>query len=96
MTKHSLLWGWVAGLSAMVVLVGCAGTERIPAGKSLYDRLGGKSSFPQSLNSLCQMWLPTPGSMADLRRPIFGNSRATSSIKFAWRQEDPAPTVGAT
>lgn len=29
----------------MVVLVGCAGTERMPAGKSLYDWLGGKSSI---------------------------------------------------
>jgi hemoglobin len=29
----------------MVVLVGCAETERMPAGKSLYDRLGGKSSI---------------------------------------------------
>jgi hemoglobin len=27
------------------VLVGCAGMERLPAGKSLYDRLGGKSSI---------------------------------------------------
>jgi hemoglobin len=46
MTKQSILWGWVAGFSVMVVLVGCAGTERMPAGKSLYDRLGGKSSIP--------------------------------------------------
>jgi hemoglobin len=30
----------------MVVLVGCAGTERMPAGKSLYDRLGEKPSIP--------------------------------------------------
>jgi len=45
MTRQSLLWGWVAGFSAMVVLVGCAGTERMPAGKSLYDRLGGKTSI---------------------------------------------------
>ena len=29
----------------MVVLVGCAETERMPAGKSLYDRLGGKFSI---------------------------------------------------
>jgi hypothetical protein len=35
MTKQSVLWGWVAGFSVMVVLVGCAGTERMPAGKSL-------------------------------------------------------------
>ena len=45
MTKQSVLWGWVAGFSVMVVLVGCAGAERVPAGKSLYDRLGGKSSI---------------------------------------------------
>ena len=30
----------------MVVLVGCAGTERMLSGKSLYDRLGGKSLIP--------------------------------------------------
>ena len=29
----------------MVVLVGCAETERMPAGKSLYDQLGGKFSI---------------------------------------------------
>ncbi len=29
----------------MVVLVGCVGTELMPAGKSLYDWLGGKSSI---------------------------------------------------
>ena len=46
MTKQSVLWGRVAGFSVMVVLVGCVGTERMPAGKSLYDRLGGKSSIP--------------------------------------------------
>ena len=45
MTKQSVLWGWVAGFSVMVVLVGCAGTERISAGKSLHDRLGGTSSI---------------------------------------------------
>lgn len=45
MTKQSVLWGWVAGFGVMVVLVGCAGTERRPEGKSLYDRLGGKSSI---------------------------------------------------
>lgn len=45
MTKQSVLWGWVAGISVMVVLVGCAGTGRMSAGKSLYDRLGGKSSI---------------------------------------------------
>jgi hemoglobin len=45
MTKQSVLWRWVAGFIVMVVLVGCAGKERIPAGKSLYDRLGGKSSI---------------------------------------------------
>ena len=45
MTKQSVLWGWVAGFSVMVVLVGCAGTERMPAGNSLYDRLGGTSSI---------------------------------------------------
>ena len=45
MTKQSVLWGWVVGLSVVAVLVGCAGTERIQAGKSLYDRLGGKPSI---------------------------------------------------
>lgn len=42
MTKHSVLWGWVAGFSVLAVLLGCPGTERMPGGKSLYDRLGGK------------------------------------------------------
>ena len=45
MTKQSVLWGWVAGFWVMVGLLGCAGTDRMPAGKSLYDRLGGKSSI---------------------------------------------------
>jgi hemoglobin len=45
MTKQFAVWGWVAGLSVAVVLVGCAGPERMPGGKSLYDRLGGKSSI---------------------------------------------------
>ncbi|TKS62375.1 MAG: hemin transporter [Nitrospira sp.] len=45
MTKQSVLWGWVVGISVMVVLVGCAGTGRMSAGKSLYDRLGGKPSI---------------------------------------------------
>lgn len=45
MTKQSVLWGWVVGFSVMVVLVGCAGMERMSAGKPLYDRLGGKSSI---------------------------------------------------
>ena len=45
MTKQSVLWGWAAGFIVMVVLVGCEGMERMPAGKSLYDRLGGKSSI---------------------------------------------------
>ena len=40
MTKQSVWWRWVAGFSVMVVLVGCAGTERMLAGKSLYVRLG--------------------------------------------------------
>jgi hemoglobin len=46
MTKQSVVWGWVAGFSVMVVLIGCAETERMPAGKSLYDWLDGKSSIP--------------------------------------------------
>ena len=45
MTKQSVLREWMAGFSIMVVLVGCAGTERVPPGRSLYDRLGGKSSI---------------------------------------------------
>jgi len=35
MIKQSVLWGWVAGFSVMVVLVGCAGTEPLSAGKFL-------------------------------------------------------------
>ena len=31
----------------MVVLVGCAGAERMPEGKSLYNSLGGRSSIFQ-------------------------------------------------
>ncbi len=30
----------------MVVLIGCAEAERMPAGKTLYDWLGGKSLIP--------------------------------------------------
>lgn len=45
MTQRSVLWGLAAGFIVMVVLVGCAGMERMPAGKSLYDRLGGKPSI---------------------------------------------------
>jgi hemoglobin len=45
MTRQSVLWRLGTGLSIMVVLVGCAGTEQMQAGKSLYDRLGGKSSI---------------------------------------------------
>lgn len=50
MTKQSLLWGWVPGFNVMVVLVGCAGTERMPVGKSLYDRFGVKSSISAVVN----------------------------------------------
>lgn len=45
MTKQSVSWGWAAGFLVMMVLVGCAGMERMAAEKSLYDRLGGKSSI---------------------------------------------------
>lgn len=45
MTKQSVSWGWAAGFIVMMVLVGCAGMERMAAEKSLYDRLGGKSSI---------------------------------------------------
>lgn len=45
MTKQSVSWRWAAGFIVMMVLVGCAGMERMPAEKSLYDRLGGKSSI---------------------------------------------------
>jgi hemoglobin len=45
MTKQSVSWGWVAGFSAVVIMGGCVGVERVPAEKSLYDRLGGKSSI---------------------------------------------------
>lgn len=52
MTKPSVLWGWVAGFSVMVVLVGCTGTERMPGGKSLYDRLGRNSSISSVVDQL--------------------------------------------
>lgn len=45
MRKQSMLWGWMAGFCIIAGLLGCAGTERMPAGTSLYDRLGGKSSI---------------------------------------------------
>jgi hemoglobin len=45
MRKQSMLWGWMAGFWIIAGLLGCAGTERMPAGTSLYDRLGGKSSI---------------------------------------------------
>jgi hypothetical protein len=51
-TEQSVLWGWVAGFSLMMVLVGCAGTERIPAGKSRYDRLGRNSSISSVVDPL--------------------------------------------
>ena len=35
----------MARFTVMVVLVGCAGAERIPEGKSPYDSLGGWSSI---------------------------------------------------
>jgi len=47
-----VLWGWVAGFSVMVVLVGCAGTERMLAGKSLYDRLGRNPSISSVIDPL--------------------------------------------
>lgn len=46
MTKQSVVWGWLAGSSVMVVLIGCAETERTLTQKSLCDWLGGKSSIP--------------------------------------------------
>ena len=36
----------------MVVLVGCAGAERMPAGKSRYDRLGRNSSISSVVDPL--------------------------------------------
>ena len=52
MTKQSVAWGWVAGFSVLVVSVGCAGTEPMPAGKSLCDRFGGKFSIPAFVDQL--------------------------------------------
>ena len=52
MTKQSVAWGWVAGFSVLVVSVGCAGTEPMPAGKSLCDRFGGKFSIPAVVDQL--------------------------------------------
>ena len=94
MTKQSVVWGWVAGFSVMVVSVGCAGTEPMLAGSLCTTGLAESSRFPRSLISLWPMWPPIPGSMAGLQPPIFGNSRAISSIKSVWRQETPAPTAG--
>ena len=51
-TKQSVLWGWVAGFRVMVVLVGCAGTEWMPAGKSRYHRLGRNSSISSVVDPL--------------------------------------------
>ena len=42
----------MAGFSVMVVLVGCAGAERMPAGKSRYDRLGRNSSISSVVDPL--------------------------------------------
>lgn len=36
------LWGTVAGLGLSTVFVGCMATEQVPAGTSLYERIGGK------------------------------------------------------
>lgn len=37
--------GAVLGLGVMLLVGGCAGVETAPAGKSLYDRLGGKAAI---------------------------------------------------
>ncbi|MDZ4732171.1 MAG: hypothetical protein SGJ16_01100 [Nitrospirota bacterium] len=80
----------------MVVLVGCAGMERMSAGKSLYDRLGGKSS----ISSVVDQFVANVA--ADTR--INGRSASTDIRKHkghlvdksVWRQEGPALTAGAT
>ena len=61
MTKQSVVWGWLAGSSVMVVLIGCAETERTLAGKSLCDWLGGKSSIPEVVDQ------PVANVVADTR-----------------------------
>lgn len=42
MPAKCVLWRTVAGLGLLTVFVGCVATEQIPAGKSLYERIGGK------------------------------------------------------
>ena len=42
MLAKYVLWRTVAGLGLLTVFVGCVATEQMPAGKSLYARIGGK------------------------------------------------------
>lgn len=43
MPTQFVLWRTVAGFGLLTVFAGCAATEQIPTGKSLYARIGGKS-----------------------------------------------------
>ena len=42
MPTKCVLWRTVAGLGLLTVFAGCVATEQIPAGRSLYARIGGK------------------------------------------------------
>jgi hypothetical protein len=95
MTKQSVAWGWVAGFSVMVVSVGCARTEPMPAGKSLCDRFGGKFSIPAVVDQLlanvaANTRINGRCAISDIRK-----LKATLSITSVWQQEGPAPTAGA-
>jgi hypothetical protein len=79
----------------MVVSVGCAGTEPMPAGKSLCDRFGGKFSIPAVVDQLlanvaADTRINGRCAITDIRK-----LKATLSITSVWQQEGPAPTAGA-
>ena len=42
MLAKYVLWRTVAGLGLLTVFAGCVATEQVPAGKPLYERIGGK------------------------------------------------------
>ena len=42
MRAKCVLWRTIVWLGLSTVFVGCVATEQIPAGKSLYERIGGK------------------------------------------------------
>jgi hemoglobin len=45
MVGQSRIRGCVVGCGLVVALSGCVGTESMPPGKSLYERLGGKTAI---------------------------------------------------